>query len=74
MEVLREVAFHGVPVVNVGTLQLNREHGNIVLHVPYDANDIESAIKNNLIMEDTRDHRYMVRVNQVNKLQVSYTK
>tara|TARA_B100000315_G_scaffold60545_1_gene54921 strand:- start:4840 stop:5082 length:243 start_codon:yes stop_codon:yes gene_type:complete len=37
-----------VPAVNIGTRQLNREHGNNVLHVSYDANYIESAIKKQL--------------------------
>jgi len=45
---LREGSFLGVPAVNIGTRQLNREHGNNVLHASYDANDIESAIKKQL--------------------------
>ncbi len=42
---LREGAFIGVPAVNIGTRQANREHGSNVIHVNYDAKEIEKAIK-----------------------------
>jgi UDP-N-acetylglucosamine 2-epimerase len=42
---LREGAFLGVPAVNVGTRQANREHGNNMIHVNYDGKEIEKAIK-----------------------------
>jgi len=41
---LREGSFLGVPAVNVGTRQGGREHGENVLHVPYDAAAIGAAI------------------------------
>lgn len=41
---LREGSFLGVPAVNVGTRQGGREHGENVLHVPYDAAAIGEAI------------------------------
>jgi len=42
---LREGAFLGVPSVNVGTRQQGREHGPNVVHVGYDAGEIESAAR-----------------------------
>ncbi len=42
---LREGTFLGVPAVNIGTRQTNREHGPNVTHVGYDAVEIESAIR-----------------------------
>lgn len=41
---LREGAFLGVPTVNIGTRQRGREHGENVIHVDYDADQIGSAI------------------------------
>jgi UDP-N-acetylglucosamine 2-epimerase len=42
---LREGAFLGVPAVNIGTHQANREHGSSMIRVNYDAKEIEKAIK-----------------------------
>ena len=42
---LREGSFIGTPVVNIGTRQNQRIHGDNVLHVGYDKNEIENAIK-----------------------------
>lgn len=42
---LREGAFLGVPVVNVGTRQSGREHGANVVNVGYDRAEIASAIR-----------------------------
>lgn len=42
---LREGAFLGVPAVNIGTRQTGREHGENVIHVGYNAPEIESAIR-----------------------------
>ena len=42
---LREGAFLGVPVVNVGTRQQGREHGANVMDAGYDAADIEAKIR-----------------------------
>jgi len=42
---LREGAFLGVPVVNVGTRQSGREHGGNVVNVGYDSAEIASAIR-----------------------------
>jgi len=42
---LREGAFLGVPSVNIGTRQQNREHGENVIHVDYNSDDIEEAIR-----------------------------
>jgi UDP-hydrolysing UDP-N-acetyl-D-glucosamine 2-epimerase len=41
---LREGAFLGVPVVDIGTRQANREHAGNVMHSGYDANEIEDKI------------------------------
>ena len=42
---LREGAFIGVPAVNIGTRQANRQHGSNVIHVNYDTKEIEKAFK-----------------------------
>jgi UDP-hydrolysing UDP-N-acetyl-D-glucosamine 2-epimerase len=42
---LREGAFLGVPAVNIGTRQSGREHGKNVVHVGYDSEAIEAAIR-----------------------------
>ena len=41
---LREGSFLGVPAVNIGSRQSGREHGENVMHVGYDAKEIEKAI------------------------------
>ena len=38
---LRDRAFLGVPAVNIGTRQEGRENGQNVIHVGYDAKEIE---------------------------------
>lgn len=43
---IRECAYLGVPVVNIGTRQNKRERGNNVVDVNYDKNEIETAILN----------------------------
>jgi len=42
---LREGAFLGVPAVNIGTRQTNREHGENVIQVDYNSTEIQTAIK-----------------------------
>ena len=42
---LREGAFLGVPAVNIGTRQGGREHGDNVVHVPYDRCAIAGAVR-----------------------------
>ncbi len=42
---LREGAFIGVPAVNIGTRQADREHGSNMICVNYDAKEIEKAVK-----------------------------
>lgn len=42
---IREGAFIGTPVVNIGTRQAGRERGSNVIDVNYNASEIESAIK-----------------------------
>ena len=42
---LREGAFLGVPAVNIGTRQGGRECGENVIHVGYDAREIEDAVR-----------------------------
>ena len=42
---LREGTFIGVPAVNIGTRQANREHGNNVIHVDYNSTKIQAAIR-----------------------------
>lgn len=42
---LREGAWLGVPVVNVGSRQQGREHGPNVVHAAYDADDIEAKVR-----------------------------
>jgi UDP-N-acetylglucosamine 2-epimerase len=41
---IRECAFLGVPVVNIGTRQNQRERGNNVIDVTYEENAIKTAI------------------------------
>ena len=43
---VRECAFLGVPVVNIGTRQHNRLRGANVLDVIYDKDEIKKAIQN----------------------------
>lgn len=45
---LREGSFLGVPAVNIGTRQGGRECGDNVIHVRYDAIEIEQAIRRQL--------------------------
>ena len=42
---LREGTFIGVPAVNIGTRQANREHGKNVIHVDYNSTKIQAAIR-----------------------------
>jgi len=42
---IRECAYLGVPVVNIGTRQSGRERGKSVIDVAYNRNDIQNAIK-----------------------------
>ncbi|MCD6297127.1 MAG: UDP-N-acetylglucosamine 2-epimerase (hydrolyzing), partial [Deltaproteobacteria bacterium] len=42
---LREGSFMGTPVVDIGNRQANREHGKNVVHVDYDAESIEKAVR-----------------------------
>lgn len=45
---IREGAFLGVPAVNIGSRQHNRECGENVVHCGYDADQIESCIRKQL--------------------------
>lgn len=45
---IRECAFLGVPVVNIGSRQSGREHGKNVLHAEYDRRDIVRAARHHL--------------------------
>lgn len=45
---LREGSYLGVPAVNIGSRQGGRECGENVLHVDYDADEIEQAIRHQL--------------------------
>jgi UDP-hydrolysing UDP-N-acetyl-D-glucosamine 2-epimerase len=45
---LREGAFLGIPVVNIGTRQQGREHAENVTHADYNAGAIEAAIRKQL--------------------------
>jgi UDP-N-acetylglucosamine 2-epimerase len=42
---LREGSFLGVPSVNIGTRQQNREHGENVIHVDYNSEEIKDAVR-----------------------------
>lgn len=41
---VREAAYYGVPAINIGTRQLNRNQNELILNVDYDANSILRAI------------------------------
>ena len=43
---IRECAYLGVPVVNIGSRQNRRERGNNVVDVTYDENEIIASVKN----------------------------
>ncbi len=45
---LREGAYLGVPVVNIGSRQQGREHGPNVAHVGYEARAIEAAVRSQI--------------------------
>ncbi len=45
---IRECAFLGVPVVNIGTRQHRRQRGNNVIDVGYDKEEIKNAIETHL--------------------------
>ncbi|MGB3590697.1 MAG: UDP-N-acetylglucosamine 2-epimerase [Nonlabens sp.] len=49
---IRECAYMGVPVVNIGSRQNRRERGNNVLDVTYDKDEIKKAIQQQI---DTRE-------------------
>ena len=42
---LREGAFLGIPAVNIGSRQNNREHGKNIISVKYESKKIFNAIK-----------------------------
>lgn len=42
---IRECGYLGIPVINIGTRQHNRQRGYNVLDVDYDKNAISQAIK-----------------------------
>ena len=42
---IREVAFIGTPVVNLGTRQNDREHGSNVVHAPHEKSVITAALE-----------------------------
>ena len=45
---IRECAFLGVPVINIGSRQFRRDRGNNVVDVDYNSVEIEDAINNTL--------------------------
>lgn len=45
---IRECAFMGVPVVNIGSRQNRRDRGSNVVDVDYDESEIAAAVKNSL--------------------------
>jgi UDP-hydrolysing UDP-N-acetyl-D-glucosamine 2-epimerase len=45
---IRECAYLGVPVVDIGSRQTGREHGKNVLHAEYDRTDIVRAVRQHL--------------------------
>lgn len=47
---IRESAFLGIPVVNIGSRQSGREKANCVMDVDYDKNEIISAINQQIII------------------------
>ncbi len=55
---LREGAFLGVPAVNIGTRQGGRECGENVIHVGYDAREIEDAVRRQMANGRYGDRRY----------------
>jgi bifunctional UDP-N-acetylglucosamine 2-epimerase / N-acetylmannosamine kinase len=50
---IRECAFLGVPAVNIGTRQANRQRGRNVLDVPYDAEKIRLTIEKQVTKSGT---------------------
>lgn len=42
---IREAGYFGTPVVNIGSRQTNREHGNNVIDTGYDSSEIKKAIE-----------------------------
>jgi UDP-hydrolysing UDP-N-acetyl-D-glucosamine 2-epimerase len=48
---IRESCYFGVPCVNIGTRQNNREHGNNIINTSYDPKDIYEAIKRQLAVK-----------------------
>ena len=51
---LREASFLGVPCVNIGTRQINREQARNVINVDYDAEEIYQAIKKQIRKKTTQ--------------------
>ena len=45
---IREAAYFGTPVVNIGTRQEGREHGRNVMHAECDKKDIALALRTQL--------------------------
>jgi UDP-N-acetylglucosamine 2-epimerase len=45
---IREGAFIGTPVINLGTRQRNREHGTNVIHTAHDCSAIVEALQRQL--------------------------
>ncbi|TVP54160.1 MAG: UDP-N-acetylglucosamine 2-epimerase (hydrolyzing), partial [Mongoliibacter sp.] len=55
---IRECAFLGIPVVNIGSRQNRRDRGNNVIDVGYDKTEILAAIKAHSTQAPTASHIY----------------
>lgn len=55
---IRECAYMGVPVVNIGSRQSGRDRGKNVIDVNYNQEDILNAIKNSIDRERIKDLTY----------------
>ena len=55
---IRECAYLGVPVVNIGNRQMGRDRGNNVIDVSYDTSEIKEAILSSFNREITQSDVY----------------
>ena len=55
---IRECAYMGVPVVNIGSRQNGRDRGQNVIDVDYNSENIKSAILSSIQKERIKDFTY----------------
>ena len=69
---IRECAYLGVPVVNIGSRQNRRDRGYNVIDIGYSKTEIENAVNHWIKNGSHKNHSYMVVAMQVKKLPITW--